>query len=47
MRLYLLFITILMFVGASKKTLAEFSAGAAQVDITPIKLPVTVNGGFN
>ncbi|MGB1759703.1 MAG: PVC-type heme-binding CxxCH protein [Verrucomicrobiales bacterium] len=46
MRLYLLFITILMFVGASKKTLAEFSAGAAQVDITPIKLPVTVNGGF-
>ena len=35
-----------MFVGASKKTLAEFSAGAAQVDITPIKLPVTVNGGF-
>ena len=46
MRLYLLFITILMFVGASKKTLAEFSAGAAKVDITPIKLPVTVNGGF-
>ena len=46
MRLYLLFITILMFVGASKKTLAELSAGAAQVDITPIKLPVTVNGGF-
>ena len=26
--------------------MAEFSAGAAQVDITPIKLPVTVNGGF-
>ena len=26
--------------------MAELSAGAAQVDITPIKLPVTVNGGF-
>ena len=36
----------MMFAGANKKALAELSAGAAQVDITPIKLPVTVNGGF-
>ena len=36
----------MMFAGANKKALAELSAGAAQIDITPQKLPVTVNGGF-
>ena len=46
MKCHFLIIIIMMFAGANKKALAELSAGAAQVDITPIKLPVTVNGGF-
>ena len=40
-------LTIIMLLGGGHKTLmAGLSAGSAQVDITPRKLPVTVNGGF-
>ena len=46
MKLCSLLIVISMFLGANQKALADLSAGAAQVDITPRKLPVTVNGGF-
>ena len=30
---------------ATADALAEFKAGAAVVDVTPLKLPVVVNGG--
>ena len=46
MKLCSLLIVFSMFLGANQKALADLSAGAAQVDITPRKLPVTVNGGF-
>ncbi|MCH2026779.1 MAG: hypothetical protein MK172_13660, partial [Verrucomicrobiales bacterium] len=37
---------ITILAASNQKTLAGFRAGAAQVDVTPRKLPVTVNGGF-
>ena len=46
MKLCSLLIVFSMFLGANQKALADLSAGAAQVDISPRKLPVTVNGGF-
>ena len=37
---------IAILAASNQKALAGFRAGAAQVDVTPRKLPVTVNGGF-
>ena len=46
MKLCSLLIVISIFLGANQKTLADLSAGAAQVDITLRKIPVIVSGGF-
>lgn len=46
MKLTCILTFIAILAGSNQKLLAGLSAGAAQVDITPRKLPVTVNGGF-
>ena len=46
MKLTCILTLIAILAGSNQKLLAGLSAGAAQVDITPRKLPVTVNGGF-
>ncbi|RZO17339.1 MAG: c-type cytochrome [Verrucomicrobiaceae bacterium] len=46
MKLTCILSLITILAASNQKALAGLRAGAAQVDVTPRKLPVTVNGGF-